>query len=152
MASISIKLFQASANSTSACGFDRADTTEIEVWYDDVSGTIDLSADTGVQLYQTNALNPSTVVNAAYLGVTGDRFWAIKDTTFFGQIKINSTTGETSTTTSECSNFFLDNRWELSTASGTPITQASEGDTVSLFITGIGDFNGEEINYEIKIR
>ena len=150
MASISIKLFQASANNTSACSFDRANTTEIEVWYDDVSGTIDLSADTGVQLYQTNALSTSTVVDATYLNnTTGNNFWAIKDTGFFGQIKIDSNTGITSTTTSTCSNFFLDNRWELSTAPGTPITQANEGDTVSLYITGIGDFDGVDIDYEI---
>ena len=37
MAAQSFKLFQGSADSTSACGFDRNTLEEIEVWYDDTS-------------------------------------------------------------------------------------------------------------------
>ena len=151
MASISIKLFQASANATSACGFDRADTTEIVVWYDDTNGSTPYTIETlpsGSQLYQESAR--TNVVNATYLdNVTGDNFWAIKDTSFFGEIQIDSTTGLTSDIANACSNSFLDNRWELSTAYGNPITQASEGDEVSLFITGLGDLDGYEIDYAL---
>ena len=77
MASQSFKLFQGSADPTSACGFDRSTSTEIEVWYDDDSGdpnspyTI-TTLPGGSQLYKNDTLDANSVVDAAYLGgITG---------------------------------------------------------------------------------
>ena len=93
MAAQSFKLFQGSADQTSACGFGRSTSAEIEVWYDDTnSGTPSSPYDittlpSGSQLYKDNTLAANSALDSNHLGgsglpVAGNNWWTLKDNNF----------------------------------------------------------------------
>ena len=156
MAAQSFKLFQGSADSTSACGFDRNTPEEIEVWYDDTSSGTPYDIATlpiGSQLYQDNTLSTGDIrVDGASLGdgvtaVTGDNWWTLKDDNYFGQIKIDSATGQISGNYADCPVEYK--IVEFRDDSDNLITSALEGDNIKLYIEAIGDLDEVTVAYDL---
>jgi hypothetical protein len=125
--------------------------SEVEVFYDDNNGVITTpTLPSGLQLYKDATLNTSAgnEIDATDLNSqAGTNWWAIKSATYFGEIQINSATGQTTSVFTNCQVSYLDIRFI--DGNGTTLTQASEGEAVKLDITAVGDLNGVSVNYDI---